>query len=444
MSLKRVFNQEWILLQLPAKLKFAIKVSLSLTLAYMIPMAMGWNQPNTAAITVMLIASAGGVSDGVTKGMIRVVGTIIGAILGMILIALFPQERVIYLLSMSLLISILSYLYYAYQGDSTVFMLSAMMIMMIFLNGAENAFLYGVDRTYMTLFGILVYTFIGVFVWPVQADKESINDAPKGRAFIWLDPEYFKATLQLFVVFWASVAYWIYFNPPAGFLVVTLATLLGLLTTFSPLKPGLLIILFSIGFVFATLMYVFVLPNLVYAWELALFLFFYTFIAFYLINQKITIFFLLGMFVLGIGNEMNYNFAVFLTTLLAFYMFLIILMFFYNFPFSSRPEHLFILMKERFLRHALALKKLENLHDNLSFLQLLKFNYHVEHLKINVRKMKLWGSKIDLKYFNRNSTENIMGFVQECEKHLNKQENINNCYNAMQKIDWDNLKVNKF
>ncbi|SFV62412.1 hypothetical protein MNB_SM-4-1775 [hydrothermal vent metagenome] len=432
------------MLRLSSKLRFAIKVSLSLTLSYVIPMAMGWAQPNTAAMTVMLIASAGAVSDGVSKGMIRVIGTVIGAIIGMILIALFPQERMIYLISMSLIVSMLSYLYYAYQGDSTVLMLSAMMVMMLFLNGVEDAFLYGVDRTYMTLFGILMYTFVGVFLWPVKPEKETLNDAPKGRMFVWLDPEYFKATLQLFLVFWFSVAFWIYFNPPAGFLVVMLATLLGLLTAFSPLKPSLLILLFSIGFAFAALMYTAVLPSLVYAWQLALFIFTYTFIAFYLINPKITIFFLIGMFTLGISNEMAYNFDVFLMTLLAFYMFLIILMFFYNFPFSSRPEHLFSLMKERFIKHSEALVVLEKDTKNRSFLDKFIYAYHTQQLKSSIIKMQLWGSKVDTKHFWQNTPEHIEAFSSSCLAYLKQETKLSNCYERMEKINWQCLKVNRF
>ncbi len=106
------FLDEWVLFTFSDKLKFAIKVSLSLTLAYMIPMAMGWAQPNTAAITVMLIAGSGGVSESVEKGLIRVVGTMVGATLGIALIAVFPQDRALYLLSLSLLVSIITYLYY--------------------------------------------------------------------------------------------------------------------------------------------------------------------------------------------------------------------------------------------------------------------------------------------------------------------------------------------
>ncbi len=437
------FFQEWVFFTFNAKLKFAIKVSLSLTLAYMIPMAMGWAQPNTAAITVMLIASVGGVSESLSKGIIRVVGTVIGATMGIALIALFPQDRLLYLLTLSLLVSIITYLYYAYQGDSTVFMLSAMVMMMIYLSGPQNAFIYGIDRTYMTIFGIVVYTFVGIFLWPIKSTSENLNDEPKGVRFIWLDPEYLKSTLQLFIVFWFSVAFWIYLNPPGGFLIVILATMLGLLTTFSPLKPSILIVLFTLGFIFATLMYILVLPNLVYAWELALFLFFYTFIAFYLLNQKLTIFFLLGLFVLGIENTMSYNFDVFLMTLLVFYIFLVILMFFHNFPFSAKPEHLFYLLKDRFFKHSTALIELEK-QEEKTWIMLKKVDYHKQHLHISLQKLKLWGGKIDTNYFNQISKEQINQFVTECEEYVAKKNSLQNCYNTSDKINWQSLKVNKF
>jgi uncharacterized membrane protein YccC len=43
------------------KLKFAIKASLAMAFAYLIPLSLGWSQPGTAAITVMLIAAMGSV-----------------------------------------------------------------------------------------------------------------------------------------------------------------------------------------------------------------------------------------------------------------------------------------------------------------------------------------------------------------------------------------------
>ena len=583
------FLAAWVFFSFSEKLKFGIKVSLSLMLAYMIPMAMGWSQPNTAAITVMLIATTGVVGESVMKGAIRVIGTIVGAIIGLTLIALFPQERMIYLLVVSVIVVFIAYLYNVYQGDSTVFMLSAMMIMMVFDGGkVDDVFLYGVDRTYMTIFGIVIYTLVGLFLWPVKESDTTIEDAQSLTAlqhklftqvlddtphtekllseitatqqkllsshlkasssslemalhpklwnsithsyqqlssllnilatdtdnperlnyktyittyataieeiqnlfsaceqswsekkfialsapslleyndqtstlthlqrsslithveiikkihtslqiladrlnqlhtqestlkeeenvlstprFVWLDPEYLRGMVQTFLIFWFGVSMWIYFNPPGGFLVVTLATLLSLLTSFSPLKPSILTILFSVGFVFALLMYIFVLPNLVYGWQLALFIFIYTFIAFYVINPKISIFFLLGMFTLGIGNEMHYNFDIFLITLLVFYLFLSILMLFYYVPYSTKPEHLFLRMTSRLYNHITAL--LDNSKKPESWIQKKQQAFHLLHMQRTATKLTLWASQVDIKLFIPNTKEQLMAFAK--------------------------------
>lgn len=438
-------------------MKFSIKLSITMVIAFLLPMSMGWSQPSTAAITVMLIASASGVDESISKGFLRVIGTIIGAIVGLGLIAIFPQDRLLYLVSLSLILAIIIYLYYAYRGDSSTFMLSAMVIMMIFLHGPENAFIYGIDRTYMTIFGIAVYTVVGVFLWPMKSDKVELEEASKDEltslerlSFVFLDPDNFKSTLQLLSVFWASTLFWIVFNPPGGFLLVILATLLGLFTTFSPLKPIVLMALLTFGFIFATAMYIFVLPNLVYAWELALFIFVYTFIAFYFIPPKITIFFLLGMFLLGIDNTMNYNFALYLNILLVFYLFLIVLMLFHNFPFSTRAEHLFITYKKRYFKH---------LSSFLSTNNKARQEFHRVHLELLVTKMHLWGSKIDTNYFTHVTVEQISEFIDKCEQLLQRVKgsfddkekdsiilDLNNLQDGKseQGINWNSLKENRF
>ncbi len=54
------------------KLKFSIKVSLSMALAFLIPFAMGWSHASTAATTVMIIAAMGSVNESINKGAMRV------------------------------------------------------------------------------------------------------------------------------------------------------------------------------------------------------------------------------------------------------------------------------------------------------------------------------------------------------------------------------------
>lgn len=580
------------------KLKFAIKASLSMALAYLIPMSQGWSQPGTAATTIMLIAAMGSVGDSVQKGAMRVVGTLIGAAVGLTLVGLFPQDREIYLLCASVVATLFLYLARAYKGDMTVFMLSAVTLLMMFQNGdVENAFIFGVDKTYMTIVGILIYTFIGVFLWPVnlkdtsvenavtlstlqtelytlrnaekkerqelhkklisqeqllgtsiiaagntssmemdfsetqwysivhnykkidelltllaQHDKDSFSDkissyvtnyeridseivgllkamplawkeqkeivipdaleyqydlsvimelsqldraalsttvtdmiklhaqlcklaeklnslispmptlftlenVEKPAAFVWFDMEDMKGALLTFIIFWAATLLWIYVNPPGGFMIVLLATALSVLTTFSPLKPSLLIIIFSFSFVFATAMYIFVLPNLHYAWELGLFIFVYSFIGFYFINPMLAVFFLIGTATLGINNTMSYNFDIFLIILFMFYAFLFLLLLFYYIPFSTKPEHLFLVMKKRFFRLSqVLLQRSNNLtNDKGTLFGALKEKYSKIHLMSTVNKMQLWASKIDDKYFDTVNKEKLLAFTKECE-----------------------------
>ncbi len=68
------------------------------------------------------------------------------------------------MLSVSLAVAVVFYIRSAYLADPTLFMLTGVMILMMFNGGdAEGAFLYGLDRTYMTVFGVVVYTLVGVF-----------------------------------------------------------------------------------------------------------------------------------------------------------------------------------------------------------------------------------------------------------------------------------------
>ncbi len=618
---------------LSEKIKFSIKVSLSITLAFLIPFSQGWEQAQTAAITIMLIAAMGSVHESISKGALRVLGTLIGATVGMILIAIFPQERLFYLISLSIAVTITLYLLRAYKGDPSAFMLSAMTMMMVFDSGeVSDVFIYGLDKIYMSIFGIVIYSLVGLFLWPVKIEDTSFENAkklslmqdelylnrgssnedytkllyplikqeeflgtlslditstsldisqwesilynyknitrflaleinhhkeydyfdaeisslfknisealytkeeiiipdsmeinyeelslkslsqtqkaslvseiknlqnihkellnlarkinslnsplptsfelentPSPSNFIWGNVEHLKASFVSFMIFWFSSFIWIYFNPPGGFMIVALATGLSVLTAFTPLKPSLLITVFSISFVFATSMYTFVLPNLHLAWELALFIFFYSFISFYLLPQKLTIFFLLGLFVLNITNQMHYNFSFFLLILLMFYMFLIILQIFYYIPFSHKPQDLFLKLKNRFFILAEIVFNPSN--DGSLKFKILSW-YAKAHLIYTYQSMKLFSSKIDLSYYNTIDKDKLDLFLQECQKlgfflivlskyqdeekediiefyeNMNLRKNINLTFtktkDMMQEIDFEVLKQTKF
>ncbi len=580
------------------KMKFAIKASASLVLVYLIGFAQGWSNITTAATTVMLIAAVGSLENAVMNGLLRVLGSIIGAIIGMVLIALFPQERFLYLLVLSLAVTFVFHLTRTYKGDMTVFMLTGMTMMMMFQNGnTDNVFLYGIDKAFMTLFGIAVYTLVGILIWPVSGKKTEFeyaqylaealknryeqrladnatqnrlhnealkaqeqllksipqipgtmeenfsptqwrsllrdfkrldtllsllptagelaelpkpvsyylkeyeavrsqidmlfdaiikgwqhkalidipqkaelsvnfeaakdltqlqratlgslaletkklhallshianklnalhrpepthfsNDIPvKSHAFDLLDPEHLKASIITFLIFWTAVACWILFNPPGGFMIVVLATGLSIITAFTPVKPSLLIIIFTLSFLFAAAAYVGVLPHLSHATELALFLFVYGFIGFYFLPTQVSIFFLLGLVTMNIANQMYYAFDIFLLVLTMFYAFLALLLLFYYMPFSTKPERLFLLLNERFIRQSL---QLTQYHFALfkgkeRFWQTIAARYNKHYLLNTVEKMRLWAGQIDTGYFNDIEKEALLSYVRNCER----------------------------
>jgi len=588
--------------ELSDKLKHAIKVGLSITLAYMIPLAMGWSQPSTTATTVMLIAATGGVSESLMKGTLRVIGTLIGASIGLFLIANFPQDRELYLLLVAITISIILYLYKSFRGDGTVFILSAVMVLMVF-NGGDiaDSFLYGIDRTWMTIFGVIVYSLVGTFLWPVNVrhdcagqarqlaalsadlfrlfaepsvdsqpadetdrqndshelitravqaratlqssydkarstseqmayadvewrallfgydqlmktlavgisspadghidyarhisnyaaitgeitdlfdaidagwagrrvdlaeagtapvyDRDALMQLPhlqisavmaRGQAlgnlyrrlyklhaytqyinangepvsddetippqprFVWLDAENFKTALKVFLTYWVAIAVWIYLNPPGGYMYVTFACVLVPLLSFSPLQPKQLVILFTLCFVFAIPSYIFILPQLTLGYELALFLFTYTFVAYYFLQGPLSIFFLLGMFTLGISNTMNYNFGVFLSIVLMFYLAVATLTLSHFFPFSPRAEHLLLLMRRRFFRYAAGLLASAGV-DGWS----ARYRQRIYRglLTLTIAKLRMWGRLVDLGHFTKTTRDKLVAFSGNC------------------------------
>tara|TARA_R110002110_G_scaffold406421_1_gene626481 strand:+ start:317864 stop:320026 length:2163 start_codon:yes stop_codon:yes gene_type:complete len=515
------------------KSRYAAKTALSLTLAYLIPFAMGWPQPQTAAITVMLIAATGQLSESLQKGVLRVIGTVVGAVLGLSLIALLPQDRLLYLLLLSVIVSFIYYLYSAYQGDNTLFMLAAVVMLMIFNGGdAEGAFIYGVDRAFMTAFGVLIYTLVASLLWPVKvvdntremarntldaaaaacrylvgsdaknaeqeqallgelrnrlnalqvhflqvkhsADGvtdylpewntivsacEALEDAlvpalhgtghtaidanhyianysglivhlesqfatasallneetvawryekppitidtgaarslgPGERArvaaradllrnvftaleslgsaascldgastktfearvprsnptFIWRDRDSIRTAVRAFVMFWLATTVWILFNPPGGFVFVAMATLLVPLVSYTPVTPKLLFILFTLGFAVALPAYILLLPQLTHWLQLAAFIFCYAFVGFFVFKGPIAIFFLLGLFTMGLQNTMSYHVDGLLLLIVMFYLICTLLIVVMHLPFTSRPHQLFEQTLESFYR----------------------------------------------------------------------------------------------
>lgn len=385
------FLTEWFFFTFSDKAKFSIKVALSITFTYLFILATGLEYASVAVITIILIASPEGVKDALSKGLLRIGGTILGAVVGMSLIAFFPQDQLYYLISLSLFVTFVLYLRNAYRGDNTLFMLAAMTAMAVFDGGeVEGVFMYGVDRTLITILSIVFYTLIFLFLWPKHPEKNDSEYEDNHPSFIWFDIEHIKGAIQAFVVFWMATAIWYFLNPPGGFMLVMLATGFSALTSFSPIKPSVMAILINVSLLIAILVYIFVLPNLSHWLELSLVLFIYTFFAFYFFPPALSIIILIGLNTLMITNTMSYHVDLFLGIVILMDMVFALLIILSYFPFSRKPEHLYRVLIKRF-----AYLNVLRLHNS----SLLAW-YANTHLTITLEKLKWWGSNIDHSYFH--------------------------------------------
>ena len=379
-------------------MRYALQASAAIVIAYMVPMAYGWStQSYTAAIAVMTIASTTGLHLSVQKGALRVLGTVVGAAIGMILVANFAQERMLYLGILSLFVFVLLYLARAYRGDNTLFVLMLVTIMTLYNGSDKDIVTYAIDRTSMTLFGVIVYTLCSIYLLPQKAirTKEEKKEIKRLTRFDFYTLEHLKAAFVGFLIYWVSVYFWIEFNPPLGFMVVTLATVLSATTIFSPVTPKMILIAFSMSLAFAVLSYVAILPNLHYGWQLALFLFLYAFIGYYFLPEALTMIFLIGTTTFYIQNTMFYNFGVFLNVLFALYLFMFILLFFYYIPFSSKSEDIVKSLLQRLHRQLAAITE-----PHPSFLGRLYRNYAKKALSATLASLHFWGEKLDTAFFD--------------------------------------------
>ena len=257
--------------------------------------------------------------------------------------------------------------------------------------------------------------------------------------FLWWDAENAKTAIKVFVCYWIAGLFWIFFNPPGGYSFVIFSTIFISLLSFLPIHPVMLLALFTFGFLFAVPSYIFILPQLTLGIELGIFIFIYTFIAFYLFKGPITIFFLLGLFILGIDNTMTYHFGIILTIILLFYMVVLMIILSYYLPFSSKPEHLFCVMKERFFRHTAGVLRFSQFTQPSSSafsLTHLRYHWHARTMSETVNKLKLWASKVNASYFDLPSTEPLISFADSC--HLLRNQ-LNTFETAEQKLSDNRL-----
>lgn len=153
--------------------KAAFKVALSVSLAIVCALWLQWEKPYWSGMAAFLMGMNESFGHAVKKGRHRILGTTFGAILGITLIALFPQDRFLFLFSANVILAVAvfmaSHRRYGYIGTT-----SLIMCFIIIGSGGFDGqttlaiFLYRLQETFL---GIIIHALVHRLLWPSDTEE---------------------------------------------------------------------------------------------------------------------------------------------------------------------------------------------------------------------------------------------------------------------------------
>ncbi|MFZ9023120.1 MAG: FUSC family protein [Anaerohalosphaeraceae bacterium] len=152
--------------------KESIKTALAMTLAYGISLGLNWDRPYWAGFAIAFI-SLNTIGQSLNKAALRMAGTVMAAIVALTLIALFSQQRWLFILFLSIWFGGCTYMMMG-KKYSYFWHVSAFVSLILCADGGfypEQAFLTAMLRLQQTGLGILVYSVVAVLLWPNNSRK---------------------------------------------------------------------------------------------------------------------------------------------------------------------------------------------------------------------------------------------------------------------------------
>ena len=151
---------------LSPRIRFGLRLALAMVMAYGVALSMDWQKPFWAglSVTVLSLDSAG---QSLLKIILRIAGTLAAAVVALSLIALFPQERWWFFVSLSLYEGFCCYRMLG-SPYPYAWMVSGFVAAIIAIDGGPpdglTDFNVAMERLQETGTGILAYTFSGFLI----------------------------------------------------------------------------------------------------------------------------------------------------------------------------------------------------------------------------------------------------------------------------------------
>jgi hypothetical protein len=159
------------------RVKAAMKTALAMVLAYGVALSMDWDKPYWAGFAVAF-CSLSSVGESLNKGLLRLSGTLLGSLAALTLIALFPQDRWLFLGCMSVFIGFCIFMMFG-TSRSYFWQVAGLSAPLLALAGGANAvndFQTVILRTEETALGVLSYSLVWLLIWPTST-REVLEDA---------------------------------------------------------------------------------------------------------------------------------------------------------------------------------------------------------------------------------------------------------------------------
>src|SRR5215510_4967929 len=159
------------------RIKAAIKTALAMVLAYGVALSMDWDNPHWAGFAVAF-CSLSTVGESLNKGLLRLSGTLFGGLAALTLIALFPQDRWLFLTCMSVFIGFCILMMFG-ASRRYFWQVAGLSLPLLAVAGGANApndFQAIILRTEETALGILSYSLVWLLIWPAST-RDVLEDA---------------------------------------------------------------------------------------------------------------------------------------------------------------------------------------------------------------------------------------------------------------------------
>ena len=164
------------------EVKTAIKTALATVLAYGVALSMDWDHAYWAAFAVAF-CTLSTVGESLNKGLLRLSGTLLGSLVAVTLIALFPQDRWLFLIGMSIFTGFCTYMM-PRNSRWYFWNVAGLSVPLIALAGGANPlndFQTVITRSEETALGVLSYSLVWLLIWPTSS-REALEDAVRRLA----------------------------------------------------------------------------------------------------------------------------------------------------------------------------------------------------------------------------------------------------------------------